>query len=225
MIAIVVTLDEPHREPDSARRSFFAALRQEDLRPLWLLTFFIALGATTLFTFLRTFVDETGTGSVGLFFGAFAAATVLVRLSMSWLPDRVGQKRVLAPAVAGYSAAFGLLALADSAVEMVGAAIVGGISAAFIYPIISSLLVTRSRASERGSAITIFIAVFDLAILAGAPAVGAIIESAGYPTAFATVGVTVAVGTLGFFIWDGAKAGGARDVESTARDASRPIAP
>ena len=221
-IAIVLTLSEPQREPDSSRRSFFAALRQDDLRPLWLLAFFVALGATTLFTFLRTFVDETGVGSVGLFFGAFAFTAVLVRLSASWIPDRVGQKRVLGPAVAANSVAFGLLASADSTVELVAAAIVGGVSAAFIFPILSSLIVTRARVSERGSAIAILIAVFDLAILAGGPTVGAIIENAGYPTAFATVGVTVAVGTVGFFIWDGARGNGAIVAGSTATDAPSP---
>lgn len=221
-IAIVLTLSEPYREHHSSRRSFFAALGQEDLMPLWWLTFFVALGGTTLLTFMRTFVDETGIGSVGLFFGAFAFTGVLVRVSASWLPDRVGQKRVLGPAVAAYSAAFGLLAFTGSAVEMVVAAILAGAASAFTFPIISSLIVTRSRASERGSAIAILIAIFDLAILAGGPTVGAMIEHAGYPTAFATVGVTVAVGTVGFFVWDGAKGNAARVPESTSRDAPLP---
>lgn len=221
-IAIVLTLSEPHREHDSTRRSFFAALRQEDLRPLWWLTFFVALGVTTLFTFMRTFVDETGIGSVGLFFGAFAFTAVLVRVSASWLPDRVGQKRVLGPAVAAYSAAFGLLAAAGSTVDMVVAAILAGAAHGFIFPIISSLIVTRSRASERGSAIAIHIAILDVAILAGGPTVGAMIEHAGYPTAFATVGVAVAVGTIGFFVWDDAKRNAARGPESTAKGSPPP---
>ena len=215
-IVIVLRLVEPQREPDSSRRSFFAALGQDDLRPLWFLTFFVALGVTTLFTFMRTFVDETGTGSVGLFFGAFAATAVLVRVSASWLPDRVGQKRVLGVAAAAYSAAFGLLALADSTGELVAAAILAGAAHGFLFPIISSLIVTRSRSSERGSAIAILAAIFDVAIFTGGPAVGAIIERAGYPAAFATVGVTAAVGSVGFFIWDGTKRKAARGPEPIA---------
>ena len=221
-IAIVLALNEPRRERDSSRRSFFAALRQKDLRPLWLLAFVVALGATTLFTFLRTFVDETGIGSVGLFFGTFAFTATLVRLAASSIPDRVGPKRVLGPAVAGYAVSFGLLASAHNATTFIVAAIVGGLSGAFIYPIVSSLIVTRARVSERGSAIAILIAVFDLAILAGSPVVGAIIENAGYPTAFTTVGMTVAVGTVGFFIWDRASANGAIVAESTATDPQLP---
>jgi len=221
-IAIVFTLSEPHRQHDSSRRSFFATLRQDDLRPLWLLSFFVALGVTTLFTFMRTFVDETGIGSVGLFFGVFAVTAVLVRGSASWLPDRVGEKRVLGPAVAAYSAAFGLLASTGSAVTMVVAAIVAGAAHGFMLPIISSLVVTRSRASERGSAIAIVFAIFDLAILVGGPTVGTVIEHAGYPTAFATVGVTVAVGTVGFFVWVGTKGNVTRGRESTTRDAPQP---
>ncbi len=221
-IAIVLTLSEPHREHDSSRRSFFAALRQDDLRPLWWLTFFVALGLTTLSTFMRTFVDETGIGSVGLFFGVFAFTAVLVRVSASWLPDRAGDKRVLGPAVAAYCAAFGLLASTGSAGEMVLAAILAGAAHGFILPIISSLVVTRSRPSERGSAIAIVTAIFDLAILVGGPTVGTVIEHAGYPTVFATVGVTVAVGTVGFFVWDRANGNAARDPELTASDAPQP---
>ncbi len=221
-IAIVFTLSEPHRQHDGSRRSFFAALRQDDLRPLWLLSVVVALGVTTLFTFMRTFVDETGIGSVGLFFGVFAFTAVLVRVSASWLPDRVGEKRVLGPAVAAYSAAFGLLASTGSAVTMAVAASVAGAAHGFMLPIISSLVVTRSRASERGSAIAIVIAIEGLAILVGGPTVGTVIEHAGYPTAFATVGVTVAVGTVGFFVWDGAKGNVARSPELTARDAPQP---
>ena len=96
-ISMVVTLSEPRIENHRPRRSFFAALRQDDLRPLWWLMFFFAFGATSVFTFMRTFIDATGYASVGLYFGVFAATAVLIRLSASSLPDVVGQKLVLVP--------------------------------------------------------------------------------------------------------------------------------
>ena len=214
----MVALSEPRREHGRSRRSFFAALHQSDLRPLWLLAFSVAIAATTLFTFLRTFVDETGVGSIGLFFGAFAFTAVIIRLSASWLPDRFGLKQTLGPAVAGYVVSFALLASSDDTATFVAAAIIGGVSAAFIFPILSSLIVTRARVSERGSAIAILIAVFDVAILVGNPVVGALIEFAGYPTAFGAVGIVVATGTVGFFVWDGGRGNDADPAEPTITD-------
>ena len=50
----------------------------------------------------------------------------------------------------------------------------------------------------------ILVAFSDLTILVGGPIVGAIIEASGYPTAWATIGVLVALGTVVFLLWDGA---------------------
>ena len=78
-----------------------AALRQRELGPLWMLGTVFSIVLTAFFVFIKRFVDETGIGSVGSFFGAYTGAALTLRIFFGWLPDRVGQKRVLGPALRG----------------------------------------------------------------------------------------------------------------------------
>ena len=83
---------------------------------------------------------------------------------------------------------------------LVAAAILLGVGHAFVVPILMSLITGRARASERGSAMTILIALFDVSALFGAPAIGATIQARGYPTAFAAIGTLVAAGVIAYYL-------------------------
>ena len=63
-------------------------------------------------------------------------------------------------------------------------------------------VVNRARISERGSAMAIFTAIFDIALLLGAPAVGFLIDGFGYLAAFSVAGVILAVGSVIYGRWD-----------------------
>ena len=56
-----------------------AALRQRELGPLWLLGTAFSIALTAFFVFIKRFVDETGIGSVGLFFTAYSGAALALR--------------------------------------------------------------------------------------------------------------------------------------------------
>jgi MFS family permease len=79
-------------------RGITAALVQRDLRPLWLIGTVFSIAITVFFVFIKTFVEETGIGSVGLFFTTYTASALVLRVFFGWLPDRYGPKRVLLPA-------------------------------------------------------------------------------------------------------------------------------
>jgi MFS family permease len=79
--------------------SFLASLTQRDLLPLWWITLVFNFALTAYFTFLRTYVDATGVGSVGAFFAAYASTAIALRVFAGWLPDRIGLKRALYPAM------------------------------------------------------------------------------------------------------------------------------
>ncbi|MEE8497902.1 MAG: MFS transporter, partial [Acidimicrobiia bacterium] len=70
--------------------SFLAPLRQRDLLPVWWITIVFSLALAAYFTFLRTFVDESGIGTVGGFFAAYSATAIILRLTTGWLPERIG---------------------------------------------------------------------------------------------------------------------------------------
>ena len=71
------------------------------------------------FAFLKRFVDETGIGSVSGFFGAYAGMAVVMRRFLGRLPDRIGPKRVLFPALASLAVGYLVLAFAETPRDVV----------------------------------------------------------------------------------------------------------
>lgn len=183
-------------------RGFRAALAQPDLRPLWCITLVFALALASVFTFLKRFVDETGLGSVGSFFSAYAGAALLLRIFLGWLPDRLGAKRVLFPVLAALASALVLLALADTPEAVVGAGLLFGVGHGFAFPILFGIVVTRARVADRGSAMGIFTALFDVGLVLGGPLFGGLVALAGFPAMYAAAGALVAVGSALYAVID-----------------------
>ncbi len=183
-------------------RGFGAAVVQPSLLPLWFLGAVFATALASAFTFMKTFVMETGIGSMGLFFSAYAFAAVVLRIFFAWIPDRVGPKRALFPALGCLCLGFFALALATDAKDLAIAGILCGLGHGFTFPIVSGMVVTRAREEERGAAMSVFTALFDAGVLVGGPAFGAVIGVWGYSTMFACAGGVVALGAVVFGFWD-----------------------
>ncbi len=188
--------------PEEPRRGFVAAALQPDLLPLWWIGTAFAVALAAVFVFLKTYVMETGIGSVGFFFTTYAGAAVCLRVFFGWLPDRVGPKRVLYPALAALVVGFALLATAEDARDVGLAGVLCGLGHGYTFPILFGLVVSRAREAERGAAMSIFTALFDVGILFGGPALGFVIAAAGYPAMFATGACVLAIGAISFAFWD-----------------------
>ena len=183
--------------------SFLRPLRQHDLRPLWWITVVFTLSLNAYFTFLRTFVDESGIGTVGGFFAAYAGTAILARVVGGWLPDRIGAKRVLYPALLLFAIGFVVLATAstDSSVAIAGA--LCGIGHAYAFPILYALSFGRALSGDRGSASAIFTGLFDVGTLVGGPLLGALVTWFGYSAMFFSAAGWVVAGSIVFGLWEG----------------------
>jgi MFS family permease len=179
-----------------------AALRQRELRPLWLVGTVFSIALTAFFVFVKRFVDETGIGSVGLFFTAYTGAALALRLFLSWLPDRVGPKRVLAPALLALASGFFVMTVAVDESSLVAAGLLCGVGHGFTFPIVFGLVVTRTPEENRGTALALFTALFDLGVLVGGPLFGFVIERFGFAAMYAGAGAGIVVGAALFFAWD-----------------------
>ena len=198
-----LTLPDSRPEiPDGPKRSFLAAASAPPLRPIWLVGFSFAFALASYFTFLKTFVDDTGIGTVGSFFTAYTIAAVALRLGLGWLPDRIGPKRVMVPSV--WCAALGLLVLAfasdDSSTIVAG--ILCGIGHGYAFPIASAMVVMRAPAHERGRALAAFTALFDLGLFVGAPVLGFVLERSSYLAMFTTAAIVAVFGSILYVVWD-----------------------
>lgn len=184
------------------RRSFWAALAQRNLLPLWFVALLFAVGLESIFTFIRTFVDERQVGTAGLFFGVYGVVAALTRIAGGRLYDRVAHRPMLSGSVAAYGLGVTCLAFAEGIPLFVLAAVIAGSAHGAAFPLLSSEVVNRARISERGSAMATFTALFDIAVVAGAPAVGFMIEGISYLAAFSALGVVLAMGALVYAGWD-----------------------
>jgi MFS family permease len=194
--------DVQHPAHDLPARGFLAAVAQPNLLPLWFIGLVFATALTAQFTFVKTFVLETGIGTVGLFFTAYSIAAIVLRLGFAWVPERVGPKRALMPALATLAVGYVLLAFATTPTAIAVAGACAGLGHGFTFPILSGLMMARARTAERGAATSIFTALFDAGALIGGPLLGAIIREAGYPTMFLSAAALVAVGGVLFTFAD-----------------------
>ena len=182
-------------------RGFRAALRQRDLLPLWWIGTVFALAVASIFAFLKRFVDETGVGSVGSFFSAYSAAAIVLRVFLGWLPDRIGPKRALYPALVSLAVGFLALAGAASGRDVVIAGVLCGIGHGYTFPILFAVVVSRAREADRGSATAIFTALFDVGVVLGGPLFGAV-SRLGWPEMYFAAAVVIAAGSAVFAAWD-----------------------
>jgi MFS family permease len=182
--------------------SFVRVLLEPRLVPLWWATLVFSLALAAMFSFVKLFIGASGLSSMGAFFGAYAAIAVLLRLFLGWLPDRVGAKRMLYPALALMSGGFLVLSMAAHSWQVVAAGFLCGAGHAYAFPILLALVVTRASDEERGSATSLYTGLFDLGLLLGAPGLGFVVDGFGYPAMFAVATGVVALGGIVFAFWD-----------------------
>jgi MFS family permease len=206
VLTLVLSLPLPERrpalKPGESPRGFWKIVVQRDLLPIWWMIGSFSTVLTGYFVFIRRYVDDTGFGSVGLFFSTYVAVAILERVFLGWLPDRVGRMRVLYPSLGILVIGFFVLAGAGS---WVGVAIAGAFCGAghgFIFPILTALLVDRAPETDRGSAMSFFTALFDVGTLVGGPTLGAIIDSAGWGPMYVVAGAALSVASVVFWRWD-----------------------
>jgi len=203
-LAMALTLPEPSHgtEPGSERVGFVRSVIRPNLLPIWLITATFSMVLSGYFTFLRTFVDETGIGSVGLFFATYAGTAITLRILFARLPERIGERKVLFPALFALVAGFLVLARADSATYLAVAGVLCGTGHGYAFPILYGFTVTRASAEDRGSVLAFFTALFDVGTLLGGPILGAIITWFGYSTMYVTAAVILTAGIAVYATWD-----------------------
>lgn len=199
--ALCWTLPEPARAvaKQGEHRGMLATALQRDLLPIWpaTLVFFSCMAA--VLAFLKTFVLATGYGKVGTFFTVYVGVALTLRVFFGSVPDRVGLRRMVLPAVGSYG--LGALALAASSgqASLLLAGALCGVGHGYGFPVLLSLVHSRAQPEARGTATGVYTAVDWAGNLLAPPLLGALIEGAGYPTSFAVLGGVAFFGIALFY--------------------------
>lgn len=154
-------------------------------------TFMFGAAVNSLFTFLAPYSYARGRGSVGSFFMSYALAAVAVRVFTGRLPDRIGLRRVLIPALVLYATGILLVPHVDDALIFILVGMMCGAGHGYAFPIFNVWTVEQVSPAFRGRAVSWFTAMFDLGNTLANPALGAVAEWAGYRAMFTCSGLGV----------------------------------
>jgi MFS family permease len=179
---------------------FRVALGRRDVLSM---TFALMTAAATwgvLMSFLPIYTAQRQAGQAPLFFTVYAVCSVVLRLVIGPMSDRLGRRVVVAPAIGLMAITMLAFVALSSPLMLYVLAAAYAVSFGIIYPTLSAFLVDVVPANVRGSAIGVFTAGFDLGIMIGSYLGGLVAEAMGLGTTFAAIGVLCLVGLVVFWV-------------------------
>ncbi len=191
-------------EPSAAERprlswsAALAALRDRPLWPVWLATIIFS-GMVGLFMAFTTVVAQLrGVGFPTGLWLTYAGGAAAVRLVGARLPDRVGPTNMVAPSLACYILALHVAASAGGSGGFLVAGLLAGLGHGYCFPVLTSQVVGRTPDAYRGSAMSMFTALWGLSALVFNPLAGLIADTWGDGAMF-----TIAAGlaTITMLAW------------------------
>jgi len=153
------------------------------------MAFMFGTAVESLFVFLAPYADAYGRGSVGTFFMTYACTAVATRVLTGRLPDRIGPRRVLIPALFLYAGGVLLVPHTGGLSGLLIAGMMCGAGHGYAFPILNALIVGQVAAVYRGRAVAWLTAMFDLGNTLANPLLGAVAHWAGYTAMFSTSGI------------------------------------
>ena len=194
-------LAEPPRQSGSGRlgpRAVLAAIGHRSLWSVWIATATFTGLLAALLTFTTVTAARRGVDQPAGFWLTYVVGATAVRLIGGSLPDRLGSRNLVAPAVAAFCVATLVAAGAESSRGFLAAGLIGGVGHGYAFPVLVSQVVERTPASLRGSAVAMFTALAEVSTLVLTPLFGHIGDRYDDATMFAAAAVT---GVAGLGMW------------------------
>jgi len=163
----------------------------------------VTMGFTLTFGSLQTFIVistmSKGMDQGELFFTVFAATLIAFRLGVGRRADAIDRRRLVLASGIVTLAGLVILAYAGSLALLLSGSLIYAIGFAYLPTTLSALLLDHTPADMRGSALGIFMAVFDVGIGLGGIALGPVADSLGY-TSMYLLGGAMAAMSLAYFL-------------------------
>jgi MFS family permease len=188
---------------DAAHHEKKAKVSKFKTTPLQRAIFTITMGFTLTFGSLQTFIvlssEAKGINQGELFFTFFAATLILFRLGAGKKADRWPRRPIIAASAMISLLGLSLIALAGNLFLFLTGSIIYALGFAYLPTTLSVLLLDHTPVSDRGAALGIFMAVFDVGIFVGGLALGPLADLWGYTTMYFCGGI-LALLSLAFFM-------------------------
>lgn len=179
---------------------------EDVLRRHMIVTLFFGLGSGTIFAFLPTFAQSLAVSGLSLFYTAYAAAAIGVRIFGGRLIDTRGRRAVIVPSMFLQMLAPALLAAVGYAVTRASttpvvpilfvAGLISGGAHGFLYPGLAALVTDLTPVARRATAVGVFSSMFLLGQTVGAVLFGAVAHALGYASMWSVLTVMLLIGSL-----------------------------
>lgn len=145
----------------------------------------VSFGYGGITSYVAILSRERGIHPESLFFTVFSIAVLIVRVITGPIADRRDPRQLLYPAFAAMPFAFGLLSIAKTHAQLIGAAILFGIGLGASFPAFMTFVVSNTAEEHRARTFGSVILAFDTGIGLGSICIGAIASRWSLGTAFA----------------------------------------
>lgn len=105
--------------------------------------------------------------NLGLYYTAYALSSVIIRIPIGRISDRIRRQEIILPGLIILSAALILLSQSHSLTLLVISGAVYGLGFSTVYPALTALLIDRIPDNARARGLSLFTASFDLGIAGG----------------------------------------------------------
>lgn len=175
--------------------SFVTLVYQVDLLiPLGAL-FCFCTGVGALVNFVAVYLGSLNI-SIAYFFVANSFAGAIVRLFLGHFADVYGRRRVIVPSFIAGSVALLWLGLFHAPVELLLCGLIWGTGIGFAVPAVAASVVDHVKSQDRGKGLALFTASFDLGVMAGSFAYGAVAELMGYAHMYIVASAVILMAVL-----------------------------
>lgn len=148
--------------------------------------------------FIALFGSSAGFGRIGPFFVAFSAAAILTRLGIGDISDRYGRKQVILPAALLISLNLFWIAGVENYGIFILNGFIAGLGQGLIYPALCTYMIDFLGRANKGYALGLYSALFDVGMGLGSPFFGWISDLIGYRRMYVAAGVLLLLSTLVF---------------------------
>ncbi len=202
-VGCILKLEEPGfkeiREPIDWRR-VRAGLLEPQLWPVWFATVIFAGLVAMYMAFSTVSAQAKGVANPALLWLFYGGAAVTVRVFGARLPDRLGPRNMVAPALSLYILALIVVSGAQTRSGILLSGLLAGLGHGYSFPVIASQVVGRAAVRIRGSAMAMFTALWEIAAVTMTPIFGAISDRFGDEFMFS---LAASCAVLGLLCWCG----------------------
>jgi len=198
-LAFFLVLPLREKEPAGkirSRHSFFALLRQRKFLVVAGLSLLFGFGLAATGNFVAPLAEERGIPVISIFFLAYSAGAIGIRLIGGRLTDRIGESRMLPYALIVSAAGILTLTLVTGGFTLALAGLLAGGGHGLLFPVLNTLAVRGEPFEVRGKATGIFTGAIDAGNFLGSFILGMVGDLAGLSPLFAVAGGALLLGLI-----------------------------